>query len=222
LPENGQKVIVCGQASVFEKDGTYQLYVKEIIPKGAGDLSVAFSQLKSELEKEGLFSEAHKKKLPQFPQKIGIITSPTGAAVQDMLNVFSRRYPLCDLFLYPAIVQGESAAKTLISGIECFNTSHQVDIILLGRGGGSAEDLWCFNDRELAYAIYNSKIPIVSCVGHETDFTIADFVADLRAPTPSAAAELSVPDENSVMFRLSQLQESACSAVLNKINNLTI
>lgn len=217
LPENGQKVILGGQISVYEKDGNYQLYVKEIIPQGVGDLSVAFAQLKTELEKEGLFAESHKRKLPQFPQKIGIITSPTGAALQDMLNIFTRRYPICDLFLYPAIVQGDNATKTLVAGIEYFNLSHQVDVILLGRGGGSTEDLWCFNDKQLAYAIYNSKIPIVSCVGHETDFTIADFVADLRAPTPSAAAELSVPDENSVIFRLSELLEGAQTALLNKI-----
>lgn len=221
LPQNGQKVVLCGQVSVFEKDGIYQIYVKEIIPKGVGDLSVAFSQLKSELEKEGLFEQSHKKKLPPFPQKIGIITSPTGAALQDMLNIFKRRYPVCDLFLYPAIVQGDNAAKTLISGIEYFNMLHQVDIILLGRGGGSAEDLWCFNDKQLAYAIYNSEIPIVSCVGHETDFTIADFVSDLRAPTPSAAAELSVPDENSLIFHLSQLLDSATAAVLNKVKSVS-
>ncbi len=221
LPQNGQKVILCGQVSVYEKDGNYQLYVKEIIPQGVGDLSVAFAQLKDELEKEGLFDVSHKQKLPQFPQKIGIITSPTGAALQDMLNIFKRRYPICDLFLYPAVVQGDNAAKTLIAGIEYFNASQQVGVILLGRGGGSTEDLWCFNDKQLAYVIFNSKIPIVSCVGHETDFTIADFVADLRAPTPSAAAELSVPDENSVIFRLSELFEGARVALLNKIKSLS-
>ncbi len=221
LPENGQKVILRGQVSVFERDGIYQIYVKEIIPDGIGALALAFEQLKEKLSKEGLFDESHKKKLPRFPSKIGIITSPTGAALQDMLNVFSRRFPACELFVCPALVQGEGAAKSLVSAIRYLNDKHPVDVILLGRGGGSAEDLWCFNDSDLAYAIYDSEIPIISCVGHETDFTISDFVADLRAPTPSAAAELAVPDENTVRFRISELMSGAENAVLGKIKYLS-
>lgn len=220
LPENGQKVVLRGQVSVFERDGIYQIYVKEIIPDGAGALALAYQQLKEKLSKEGLFDESHKKRIPQFPTKIGIITSPTGAALQDMLNILYRRFPACELFLCPASVQGDGAAKSLVEAIEYLNNKYPVDLILLGRGGGSAEDLWCFNDVDLAYAIYNSDIPIISCVGHETDFTISDLVADLRAPTPSAAAELAVPDENSVKYRISELGAMLENAMTNKIKFL--
>ena len=202
-PKNGQKIIVKGQVSVFERDGNYQIYVTEMQPDGTGELAVAFEELKEKLKNEGLFNPEHKKELPKFPEKIGIITSPTGAAVQDMINVLKRRYPICEIYHYYAIVQGDNAPKTLIDGIEYFN-ENKVDVILLGRGGGSTEDLWCFNDESLARAIFNSDIPIISCVGHETDFTISDFVADLRAATPSVAAEMAVPDENTVKYNFLQ------------------
>ena len=218
VPKDGKKVIVRGQVSVFERDGIYQIYVTEIIPDGAGELALAFEQLKERLGEEGLFEEAHKKPLPPYPEKIGIITSPTGAAVQDMLHIFRRRFSACNLFLYPALVQGNEAAKSIIQGIKYFHKKEQVDIIVVGRGGGSAEDLWCFNDELLARAIYNADIPIVSCVGHETDFTIADFVSDLRAPTPSAAAELCVPDSNTVRYQLSEFSQRVEQLVNNRIS----
>ena len=215
-PKDGQKVIVRGQVSVFERDGTYQIYATEISADGAGNLALQFEELKEKLKNEGIFDESHKKSLPKFPQKIGIVTSPTGAAIQDMLNIFGRRYPLCELVLYPALVQGEYAAKTIVNGIDYFNNDEKVDVIIIGRGGGSAEELWCFNDEALARRIYSSKIPIVSAVGHETDFTISDFAADLRAPTPSAAAELCTPDSNTLLFRVSELNLKL-NTVLEKI-----
>lgn len=217
-PKDGQKVIVCGQVSVYERDGIYQIYVTTMLPDGAGELSLKFEQLKEKLQNEGLFDLSHKKPLPSYPEKIGIITSPTGAAIEDMLNIFTRRFPACDLILYPAIVQGDSAAKTIINGINYFNNNENVDVIVIGRGGGSAEDLWCFNDEALARRIYTSDIPVVSCVGHETDFTIADFVSDLRAPTPSAAAELCVPDSNTVRYQLSELNRKAEKSVQSQID----
>ncbi len=216
-PKDGQKVIVRGQVSVFERDGTYQIYVTEIVADGAGNLALEFEKLKEKLKKEGIFEDSHKKVLPKFPEKIGIVTSPTGAAIQDMLNIFGRRYPICELVLFPALVQGENAAKTIINGIEYFNKIENVDIIIIGRGGGSAEELWCFNDEALARKIYSSDIPVVSAVGHETDFTISDFVADLRAPTPSAAAELCTPDTNTLLFRIFELNQKLNSIVENKI-----
>ncbi len=217
VPRDGLKVIVRGQISVFERDGTYQIYVTEIVADGAGSLALQFEQLKEKLKIEGLFDEGHKKALPKFPEKIGVITSPTGAAIQDLLNIFGRRYPLCELLLYPALAQGESAAKTIIDGIDYFNKSENVDVIIIGRGGGSAEELWCFNDEMLARKIYSSAVPVVSAVGHETDFTISDFVADLRAPTPSAAAELCTPDTNTLLFRVSELNQKLSLILENKI-----
>ncbi len=215
---DGLEVIVRGQVSVFERDGIYQIYATEIKLDGEGDLAKQFEILKEKLKNEGLFDEKFKKQIPFCPEKIGIITSPTGAAIKDIENVFTRRFPAADLFLYPALVQGDGAPKTLIDGIEFFNKNMTVDVILLGRGGGSAEDLWCFNDENLARAIFNSNIPIISCVGHEVDFTISDFVADLRAPTPSAAAELAVPDENSIRFQFASLLKKAERCVNNKID----
>ena len=215
-PQNGQKVIVKGQLSVFERDGNYQIYATEMQPNGKGNLAVAFEELKEKLKKEGLFDSEHKKSLPQFPEKIGIITSPTGAAVQDMINVLTRRYSICEIYHFYAIVQGENAPQTLISGIDYFN-KNKVDVILLGRGGGSTEDLWCFNDENLARAIYNSQIPIISCVGHETDYTISDFAADMRAPTPSAAAEIAVPDENTVKYNFLQYNLKLENLLKNKL-----
>ncbi|MBQ6553436.1 MAG: exodeoxyribonuclease VII large subunit [Clostridia bacterium] len=194
-PQSGMKVVVHGRVSVFERDGAYQLYIDDMIPDGFGALNIAYEQLKEELRQAGLFDEAKKKKLPRLPNKIGIVTSPTGAAIRDMINILGRRYPLAEIILYPALVQGEDAPPTIIRGIEYFNSGAEpVDVIIIGRGGGSIEDLWAFNSKELAYAIAASETPVISAVGHETDFTIADFVADLRAPTPSAAAELAVPN----------------------------
>ncbi|MDD4688679.1 MAG: exodeoxyribonuclease VII large subunit [Eubacteriales bacterium] len=192
-PENGMKVIATGRVSVYERDGQYQLYLNSMQPDGIGDLFVAFEQLKEKLKLEGLFDESRKKPIPKFPERVGVITSPTGAAVRDIITVMTRRYPLAEIVLYPAQVQGEGCSKQVRAGIEYFNQQKNVDVIIAGRGGGSIEELWVFNEEETARAIADSQIPIISAVGHETDFTIADFVADLRAATPSAAAELAVP-----------------------------
>ncbi len=209
---NGMKVIACGRVAVFERDGQYQLYIESMMPDGVGELYLAYEQLKAKLEKEGLFDVSHKKPIPKYPSRIGVITSPTGAAVRDILNVLKRRFKLSDIIIYPALVQGVGASKSIVKGIECFNSLGNVDVIIAGRGGGSIEDLWAFNEEEVAYAIYNSKIPIISAVGHETDFTIADFVADLRAPTPSAGAELSAPSQIDV--RKSLIEKKSKLAIL--------
>ncbi len=193
-PQSGMKVIVHGRVSVFERDGQYQLYIDDMIPDGFGALNIAYEQLKEELRAAGLFDDSRKKRIPRFPKKIGIVTSPTGAAIRDMINILGRRYPIAEILLYPALVQGDDAPADIMRGIKYFNENEDVDVIIIGRGGGSIEDLWAFNSRELAYVISDSVKPIISAVGHETDFTIADFVADLRAPTPSAAAELAVPN----------------------------
>ena len=194
-PEDGIKVHAFGNLTVYEKRGEYQLNVLKLLPVGRGELEIAFQKLKERLLKEGLFDEAHKKPIPEFPERIGIVTSPTGAAIQDMLKVFRRRFPSAGLYLYPARVQGEGASEEIAAGIRAFNEWGEVDVIIIGRGGGSLEDLWAFNEEEVARAIYASRIPVVSAVGHEIDFTMADFVADLRAPTPSTAVEMVVPDK---------------------------
>lgn len=194
LPENGMKVIVRGRVSSFVRDGQYQIYVDEMQPDGVGGLYLAYEQLKQKLEAEGLFDTAKKKALPQIPQTVGVITSPTGAAVRDIINITKRRFPLAEILLYPALVQGSSAPEQLIAGVKYFNETRAADVIIIGRGGGSIEDLWAFNSEALARAVAASDIPIISAVGHETDFTICDFAADCRAATPSAAAELAVPD----------------------------
>lgn len=194
-PENGLKVIVRGRVSLYEAAGSYQVFVDDMQPDGVGALNLAFEQLKERLQKEGLFDEAHKKPLPRYPQRIGVITSETGAAVQDILNILGRRFPYAEVVLASVLVQGDGAPEQMIAALQDFNRLQNVDVIIIGRGGGSAEDLWAFNDEILAYAVYRSEIPVISAVGHETDFTICDFVADLRAPTPSAAAELAVPDQ---------------------------
>lgn len=199
LPENGMKVLLSGSVSVYVKDGSYQLYVTDMEPDGIGALYVAFEQLKQRLDAEGLFNPAHKKPLPLTPKTVGVVTSPTGAAVRDIINVTGRRFPMAKILLFPALVQGDGAAESIISGIRFFNEHRSADVIIVGRGGGSIEDLWAFNDECLAREIYASEIPVISAVGHETDFTIADFVADVRAATPSAAAELAVPDATSLM-----------------------
>lgn len=194
IPENGMKVTVHGRISVFPRDGQYQIYCDSMEPLGIGSLYAAYEQLKNKLSAEGLFDESHKLPLPEFPMNIGVVTSASGAAVRDIINVTHRRWPIARIVLYPALVQGDGAVESIISGIEHFNNKCVADVIIIGRGGGSIEDLWAFNSENLARVIYSSKIPIISAVGHETDFTIADFVSDVRAPTPSAAAEIAVPD----------------------------
>ena len=216
-PENGMKVIAAGRVTVFERDGIYQLYVQELIPDGSGAIAVAFEQLKKRLESRGLFAAAHKKTLPPFPRRVGVITSEGGAALQDILNILGRRYPLCEAVLAGVNVQGQQAPAEMIRALGEMNRLKCADVIILGRGGGSAEDLWCFNDEMLAQAIYDSEIPVVSAVGHETDFTIADFVADVRAPTPSAAAELAVPDINDLRYRTAALSRRLSSAAQSLI-----
>lgn len=216
-PENGMAVIVRGRVSIYERDGQYQLYIDDMQPDGVGSLSLAFEQLKERLVKEGLFSQEHKKPIPQMPSKIGVISSPTGAAVQDVLNVLGRRFPLAEIIFAGVKVQGDGSAEQICDAIEKINQINAVDVIIIARGGGSAEDLWEFNNDKLAYAIYNSHIPIISGVGHETDFTICDFVADLRAPTPSAAAELAVPDANQQYFYISSLKNIMDSIINEKI-----
>ena len=212
-PKDGMRVLVHGKISAFVRDGQYQLYVDDILPDGKGALYIAFEQLKKRLEEKGLFAEERKRPLPRFPKKIGIVTSPTGAAIRDMLNILGRRYPCAELFLYPALVQGPEAPAQLIAGLQFFAQKKPVDVIIIGRGGGSAEDLWAFNHEQLAYAVAASPVPVISAVGHESDFTICDFVADRRAPTPSAAAELAVPDRLELKKML-LLQESKLSSSL--------
>lgn len=192
-PANGMKVIARGRIGVYERDGQYQLYIEHMEQEGVGDLHTAFERLKQKLDAEGLFSPNHKKPLPKYPKRIGVVTAPTGAAIRDILNILSRRFSYSDVVLYPVLVQGENSAASIVEAIEYFNVENSADVLIVGRGGGSIEDLWSFNEECVARAIYESHIPIVSAVGHEIDFTISDFVADLRAPTPSAAAELVVP-----------------------------
>jgi exodeoxyribonuclease VII large subunit len=191
--KDGMKIVCLGRVSVYEKEGQYQLYVNEIVPKGQGALQLAFEQLKERLLKEGLFDESRKRSLPFLPDSIGVVTSPTGAVIRDILHVLDRRFPATHLIINPVRVQGEGAGEEIVRAIQEFNSLKNVRVIILARGGGSLEDLWAFNEEVVARAIYNSRIPILSAVGHETDFTIADFVADRRAPTPSAAAEIIVP-----------------------------
>lgn len=193
-PENGMKVILHGRASIFVRDGQFIFYVDKMSVDGIGDLYLKFEALKSKLNNEGLFSSDAKKKIPKYPSRIGVITSDTGAALQDIKNVIFRRYPIAEIVLYPSLVQGSGAEANLCRGISTFTARDDVDVIIIGRGGGSIEDLWAFNSEKLARLIYACHIPVISAVGHETDFTICDFVSDLRAPTPSAAAELAVPD----------------------------
>ncbi|MCT8976028.1 exodeoxyribonuclease VII large subunit [Clostridium sp. CX1] len=200
LPENGMKVIVKGRISLYEKEGAYQFYCDKMELEGIGELYIAFEKLKNRLELEGLFKDEHKKAIPKYVQKIGVITSPTGAAIKDIINVTKTRNKSVEMVVYPALVQGINASKDIIKGIEVLNKIEDVDLIILARGGGSIEELWCFNDEELAYAVYNSKKPIITGVGHEIDYTIVDFVSDRRAATPSQAAEIAV-------FSLSQLKD---------------
>ena len=207
VPENGMKVIARGRISSFVRDGQYQLYTESMEVDGIGNLYIAFEQLKEKLGREGLFSDDRKKQLPKIPTRVGVITSPTGAAVRDIINITGRRFPFAELVLFPSLVQGPDAPASLCSGLDYFNETDSVDVIIIGRGGGSIEDLWAFNDERLARTVAASKIPVISAVGHETDFTICDFVSDMRAPTPSAGAELAVPDREELMsYYNSQLQ----------------
>ncbi len=214
IPGDGMKVKVRGDVSVYEKRGEYQLYVREIIEAGKGELYLAFERLKAKLKDEGLFSEEIKKKLPLIPQNIAVITSPTGAAIRDVITISLRRFPNLSILVVPSLVQGTFAAQEIAKKIDFLNKYFKdLDFIIIGRGGGSLEELWAFNEEILARSIYNSKIPIVSAVGHETDFTISDFVADLRAPTPSAAAEMTIPDKNNLINNLSLLKSKITRAV---------
>jgi len=215
-PEEGMEVICFGKLTIYEKGSTYNLNVYSMQLAGRGNLARLFELLKKKLQAEGLFEDSHKKPLPKYPRRIGIVTSPAGAALQDILNILKRRYPV-EVIVFPALVQGEEAPPTLIQGIRYFNEIDNVDVIILTRGGGSQEDLFCFNDEQLARTIYDSKIPVISAVGHEIDFTIADFVADLRAPTPSAAAELVVPNRSDVINYLNALEERLTNSIKSKI-----
>lgn len=205
-PENGMKVVVSGRVSVFPRDGAYQLYCATMVPDGVGELAFAFEQLKNRLHKEGLFDPAHKKPIPAHPQTIALVTSPAGAAVRDMIRILGARYPMAKVLVVPVRVQGEEAPEEIAQGLDLVNALEMADLIITGRGGGSMEDLWAFNDEGVARAIYRSRIPVISAVGHEPDVTIADFVADLRASTPSNAAELAVPDQADLRDRMAHLQ----------------
>ena len=216
-PKDGMKVIVFGGVSVFERDGIYQIYAKAMMEQGVGDLYAAYEKLKEDLAKEGLFDESHKKKIPLKPKIIGVLSSQTGAVIRDIINVSTRRNPNCYIRLLPVPVQGPGAAKEIVKGIETMNEKKLADVIILARGGVSLEDLWPFNEEIVARAIYNSEIPIISAVGHETDFTIADFVSDLRAPTPSAAAELANPDIYELKNKINTLNERARLSLKKKL-----
>lgn len=202
IPENGMKVIVGGRVSAYVRDGQYQIYVDTLEPDGVGALYIAYEQLKAKLGAEGLFDEAKKKPLPRYPMRIGVITSPTGAAIRDIINILGRRFPIAEVVLYPSLVQGESAAPQLIEGLRYFNEKKNVNVIIIGRGGGSLEDLWAFNSEALVREVAASELPVISAVGHEIDFTLCDFAADRRAPTPSAAAELAVPERYELKRKL--------------------
>ncbi|MCK4444871.1 MAG: exodeoxyribonuclease VII large subunit [Thermoplasmata archaeon] len=206
-PEDGQGVIVTGRIDVYPNKGRYQMIATDIKPEGLGDLYIAYEKLKKKLEAEGLFEEEYKKPLPAFPKRIGVVTSKTGAAIRDILKILGRRFPIADVVLSSAIVQGDQAPPTIVEGIQRINSLGNVDVMIVGRGGGSIEDLWCFNDESVARAVFASKVPVVSAVGHETDFTICDFVADKRTATPSAAAELVVPDTMELASQIYGMRE---------------
>ena len=213
-PENGQKVIIRGRVSLYEKDGNYQLYAEEMKESGLGDIARKFEQVKAKLEAEGLFKTESKRKIPRFPKKIAVVTSPTGAAVRDIFSVISRRWQALDIIMCPVSVQGELAVPEMLKTLDKIYELNGIDLCIIGRGGGSVEDLWAFNDEKLAYKIYEAPFPVISAVGHETDFTICDFVADLRAPTPSAAAELAVPDSAEIQ-KLLENSKTKLSLLLN-------
>jgi len=215
VPENGMSVIITARASLYDRDGRFQLVVYEMEKDGVGDLFAAFEQLKARLEAEGLFDASHKQAIPKLPRRIGVVTSPKGAVISDIIHVLSRRFPNFDLLIYPSAVQGQTAASEIRKGVEWFNRTDAVDVIIIARGGGSIEDLWCFNDEALARTIYESHIPLISAVGHETDFTICDFVSDLRAPTPSAAAELVMPEKSELLSGINARTDRLTRALLH-------
>lgn len=216
--EEGNKVIVSGNINVYERDGKYQLYADKIEKEGTGDLYKRFIELKNELEEMGMFSDEYKKEIPKYSMNVGIVTASTGAAIQDIINISKRRNPYIRLVLYPAKVQGDGAADTIVNGIRCLD-SKNLDAIIVGRGGGSIEDLWAFNEEKVARAIFECNTPVISAVGHETDYTIADYVADMRAPTPSAAAELVVFEYNKLCEKISSYEENMRYRIDNKIRN---
>lgn len=217
-PENGMQVLVKGEITVYEASGQYQIYVKEMQPDGIGELYLAFEQLKERLEKEGLFRPENKKKIPLYPSAVGVVTSPTGAAIRDILTTIKRRYPITKVIVYPALVQGENAASSVAKAIAEANRNEEIDVLIVGRGGGSIEELWAFNEEIVARAIHQSRIPVISAVGHETDFTIADFVADRRAPTPTGAAELAVPQIEEVLEKVLTKKMRLIRAISEKVN----
>lgn len=218
MPENGMSVIIRGRISVFERDGQYQLYADDMQPDGVGALNIAFEQLKAKLEAQGLFDKEKKKPIPRVPERIGVITSPTGAAVRDILNVLGRRFPYSKIVFVPVQVQGPTAAPQIARAIELLNRHSAADVLIVGRGGGSIEDLWAFNEECVALAVSQSEIPVISAVGHETDFTICDFAADLRAPTPSAAAEIAVPDKREQLYYVNGLSQRLSESMLDRIS----
>ena len=218
-PEDGMSVVVSGSLGVYERDGVYQIYVNDIIPEGAGAANAALEELKKKLAKEGIFDQAHKRGLPAMPRKIGVVTSLSGAAVRDVINVLTRRYPLCEVYAVNALVQGDGAPDSICSGILRAETAG-CDVIIVGRGGGSSEDLGAFNTEKVTRAVYGAKVPVISAVGHETDFTLTDLAADMRAPTPSAAAELASPSLESLYDRLEQLQKRSERSLQSKLSTL--
>ncbi|MFC4411156.1 exodeoxyribonuclease VII large subunit [Chungangia koreensis] len=218
-PENGMNVLVRGDVNVYEASGQYQLYVQSMQPDGIGELYLAFEQLKEKLAKEGLFSPQWKQEIPRFPKKIGVITATTGAAIRDICTTLNRRYPLAEILVYPALVQGVQAAPSIVKAIEQADSFGELDVLIVGRGGGSIEDLWAFNEEVVARAIFSAKVPIISAVGHETDTTIADFVADLRAPTPTAAAELAVPSREEILQRIFDHRSRMLSSLNGKLTS---
>lgn len=217
IPQDGMRVLATGRISAFVRDGQYQLYCDAMVPDGIGALAVAYEQLKQRLAAEGLFAEARKKPLPPIPARVGIITSPTGAAVRDLISVSGRRFPAAEIILYPVLVQGDGAPPQLVEAIRYFNRTKRADVLIIGRGGGSLEDLWAFNNEGLVREIARSEIPVISAVGHETDFTLCDFVADRRAPTPSAAAEIALPDREELRRRLARDASAAGSALRTRL-----
>ncbi len=221
-PENGIKVIARGRVTVYERDGQYQLYINSMEPEGVGALHIAFEKLKKKLLDEGLFDSDKKKPLPKYPKKVGVVTAPTGAAIRDIINILTRRFSYSDVVLYPVLVQGENAAESICKAIKYFNSEKSVDVMIVGRGGGSIEDLWAFNEEIVARTIFESEIPIVSAVGHEIDFTIADFVADLRAPTPSAAAELVVPSQTELIEKFGNVLKRINVCAKRNIENKSL
>ena len=215
--DNGVKIIASGYISVYERDGAYQLYINEVEIEGIGNLYIEFNKLKEKLKKEGLFDTKYKKEIPKMPRSIGVITSPTGAVIRDIINVTKRRFPKVDIKLYPVNVQGDKSASDICEGIEFFNRMENVDTIIVGRGGGSLEELWSFNEEIVAREIFKSKIPIISAVGHETDFTICEFVSDMRAPTPSAAAEIATPDLSEIYYKLNTIRNRMNRSLNNQV-----